>query len=300
MVDNFRGQPIFNFFAKLGILVMVAVLVAGGPSPAAAEMADVFDAQQLAAVGDGEDDSDPIEPLNRIIFGFNEIFLEFVLLPLTNVYDLLPSFVRSGVANVLGNLKAPITLANDILQGEAERALQTAGRFIINSTVGLGGLIDVAKMADIPKHNEDLGQTLATWGVGEGFYLVLPILGPSSPRDALGMLVEGHFDPFDLWWENIDREYLTYTRQGFKAIDTYHGVRDDLGEVKRASIDYYANIRSMYRQRRKAEIRNGKEMDLPPIPELALDFEDEIKAQPRAQSAAGDRPSPKGDQASAL
>ena len=198
---------------------MVAVLMAGGPSPAAAEPADMSDTQQLAAshtkyAGAEEDANDPIEPLNRFIFEFNEIFLQFVLRPLTDVYDLLPGVVRNAIGNVLGNLNSPLILANDILQGEAERALQTTGRFLINSTVGLAGIIDVAEMADIPEHDEDLGQTMATWGVGEGFYLVLPILGPSNPRDAVGRFVESFADPFDLWWNNIDREYITYTRQG--------------------------------------------------------------------------------------
>ena len=283
---------------------MVAVLVAGGPSPAAAETGEVLDAPQLAATDakdadDEEDANDPIEPVNRFIFEFNEIFLNFVLRPLTDVYDFLPSFVRNAIGNVLGNLNSPLILANDILQGEAERAVQTTGRFVINSTVGLAGLIDVAEMTGIPDHDEDLGQTLATWGVDEGFYLVLPILGPSNPRDALGRFAESLIDPFDLWWDNIDREYITYTRQGFTAIDIYYGFRDDLDEVKRTSIDYYAAIRSVYRQRREAEIKNGEEMELPPIPELALEFKDEMNSQPRVRDGVGDRPSPKGDQAAA-
>ena len=293
----------FRLFTKVGILVMVAMLMAGGPFPAAAEQADVFDTPQLAASdtkddGNEEDVNDPIEPVNRFIFEFNEIFLQFVLRPLTEVYDLLPGVVRNAIGNVLDNLNSPLILANDILQGEAERAVQTTGRFIINSTVGLAGIIDVAEMTGIPEHDEDLGQTLATWGVGEGFYLVIPILGPSNPRDAVGRFVESFVDPFDLWWDNIDREYITYTRQGFKAIDTYHEFRDDLDEVKRTSIDYYAAIRSMYRQRREAEIKNGEEIDLPPIPDLSLDLKDEMNAHPGVQGAAGDRPSPKGDQAS--
>ena len=304
MADNNGGRTIFRLFSKVGILVMVAMLMASGPFPAAAEQADVLEPPQLAAsdmkdAGDEEDANDPIEPVNRFIFGFNEIFLEFVLRPLTDVYDLLPTAVRNAIGNILGNLNSPLILANDILQGEGERAIQTVGRFIINSTAGLAGIIDVAEMAGIPEHDEDLGQTLATWGVGEGFYLVLPILGPSNPRDAVGKFVESLVDPFDLWWDNIDREYITYTRQGFKAIDTYHGFRDDLDEVKRTSIDYYAAIRSMYRQRREAEIRNGEEMDLPPIPDLSLNSKDGMNGRPRAQAAAGDRSSPNGDQASA-
>ena len=281
---------------------MVAVLIAGGP--VAAEPADELGIPQLAAAdakddGAEEDANDPIESVNRFIFEFNEIFLRFMLRPLTDVYDFLPGAVRNAIGNILVNLQSPLILANDILQGEVERAMQTTGRFIINSTVGLAGIVDVAEMSGIPEHDEDFGQTLATWGVGEGFYLVLPILGPSNPRDAVGKLVEGFVDPFDLWWDNIDREYISYTRQGFKAIDTYYGFRDDLDEVKRTSIDYYAAIRSMYRQRREAEIRNGEEMDLPPIPELSLDYQEEMNAEPRVQDGAGHRPSPKGDQASA-
>ncbi len=297
------ARTIFRLFAKIGILALFAMLLAGGPFPAAAEPADFLEFPQLAAsdtqdAGDEEGVNDPIEPVNRFIFGFNEGFLRYVLRPLTDVYDLLPGAVRNAVGNVLGNLSSPLILANDILQGEAERAMQTAGRFIINSTVGLAGIIDVAEMTGIPEHDEDLGQTMATWGMGEGFYLVLPILGPSNPRDAVGTFVESFVDPFDLWWANIDREYITYTRQGFKAIHTYYGFRNDLDEVRRTSIDYYAAIRSMYRQRRKSEIRNGEEMDLPPIPELSRDFKDEMNGQLPRHEDAGDRSSPKGDQAS--
>ncbi len=153
-------QTIFRLFTKVGILVMVAMLMAGGPFTAAAEPADVLDSPQLAAsdtkdADDEEDANDPIEPVNRFIFEFNEIFLQFVLRPLTDVYDFLPGAVRNVISNVLDNLNSPLILANDILQGEAERAMQTAGRFIINSTVGLAGFIDVAEMTGITEHDED-------------------------------------------------------------------------------------------------------------------------------------------------
>jgi len=228
---------------------------------------------------DGDDGAaevnDPLESMNRAVFEFNELFLRYFLRPLSTVYrDGLPDFVRNGISNTLDNLKFPVVLANDIMQLEAERAWHTTARFVVNSSIGLGGLIDMGNRVGLPAHSEDLGQTLAVWGVGEGFYLVVPLLGPSNPRDLIGKLADGYFDPINLWANNTGREYISYARTGMTAVDLYSKLMDELDGIKKNSVDFYATVRSLYRQKRKSEIANGKNVDLPPIPDLDMDMKD--------------------------
>lgn len=253
--------------------VVVAFAMAGG----AGSLARAQATQSSPAVADEADEvGDPLEPVNRFLFGFNEIFQMVILRPATGMYQhLIPPAVREAVGNVIDNLKTPVILANDILQGEADRAAQTVERFVINTTLGVGGVMDPATDMGVIRHNEDFGQTLAVWGVGEGFYLVLPFFGPSNPRDAVGkLLVDGYFDPLGLYLENTDRDAERYARMAVEGVDEYGGVMDELEQVKKTSVDYYAAIRSMYRQKRKSEISNGKEVDLPPIPDLGGGVED--------------------------
>jgi phospholipid-binding lipoprotein MlaA len=231
--------------------------------------------QVAQAAGDGLDDvNDPLESVNRVIFDFNEVFYQYIVRPIATIYkENLPDPVQRGVNNFLANLSSPVVFANDLLQGKPDKAMETFGRFLINSSVGFGGLRDAAAEIGIERQNEDFGQTLGYWGVGEGFYLVIPIFGPSNPRDAVGkFLVDGYFDPVNLWANNTDREYIIYSRAVVDGIDTYAGVMDELDEIKKTSIDYYAAIRSMYRQKRAALIRDGKPADLAPIPEMNYDL----------------------------
>lgn len=216
-----------------------------------------------------EDDGDPFEPVNRFIFGFNEIFLDWVLGPITELYtEFVPEPVREGIGNLLDNINAPVVLANDLLQAEGARALETTERFIINSVFGVVGIFDVADSWGIPKHEEDFGQTLGVWGVDEMFYVVLPLFGPSSPRDAVGrFLVDDYLDPIGLWLDNTDREKISLSLTGIGALDEYAGVQDKLDEVKETSIDYYAAIRSLYRQKRESDIRNGNAVVIPDLDE---------------------------------
>jgi len=178
--------------------------------------------------------------------------------------------VRQGISNFLYNLSSPVIFANDLLQGEFERALTTFGRAFINTTIGIFGFADVASELGVERHDEDFGQTLAVYGMGEGFYLVLPILGPSSPRDAIGKLViDSYLDPLGLWLDNTDRQNIEYTLAGAEGLDEYAGIVDELNQVKKTSVDYYAAVRSLYRQKRKTEINNGSILELPPIPDLS-------------------------------
>jgi phospholipid-binding lipoprotein MlaA len=219
-----------------------------------------------------EDSGDPLEPINRAIFAGNEFLQSLVLRPLSDFYALvLPEPARNGVRNVMDNLHTPVVLANDLLQGKPRRAGETAGRFLINSTVGIGGLFDAAKEMGVEGHNEDLGQTLAVWGIPDGSYLVLPILGPSNPRDAVGLFGDSYLDPATYWADNTDNEAALWGRRGLRAVDSYSRVAGDLRKLRETSIDYYAVVRSIYRQRRAAEIDDDVS-GATPLPEVRYDL----------------------------
>ena len=145
-------------------------------------------------------------------------------------------------------------------------------------------MADVVSEVDGEARDEDFGQTLGVWGMGEGFYLVLPIFGPSSPRDTIGkFLVDGYFDPFGLYVENTNRDAWEYSETAASGVDEFAGVVDELEQIEKTSVDYYAAIRSLYRQKRKSLISNGKALDLPPIPNLSYN----IVPEDFGQSVAG-------------
>ena len=211
--------------------------------------------------------NDPYEPTNRKIFEFNQSLDKSVARPVAVFYNhAVPEPVRDGVHNVLYNMDLPVTFANDVLQGEAARALQTFGRVTINTTLGVGGLIDVATHVGIPDHTEDFGQTLGTWGVGEGPYFVAPLLGPAPPRDLAGRVVDYGFDPFTYIRFDGYRT-LGYVRAGMGVLDLRARNVETLDDIERSSVDYYATQRSLYRQYRNSEIRNGKP-DTENLPDL--------------------------------
>ena len=225
------------------------------------------------------DVNDRLEPVNRVTFKFNEILHVLVLRPLAEIYKLiLPDQGRIVVRNFLKNLRSPVVLANDLLQGEADRAWTTTQRLAINTTLGIGGLLDVADKWGIKSHSEDLGQTLAVWGVPDGFYLVLPIFGPSNPRDAFGKFSTSYIDPISYWLDNTDRDDWSMARAIVGGVDEFAGVMNDLQKLKDASVDYYAALRSISRQKRNTEIRNGKLGDSP-IFDLKYDFDADLLFQ---------------------
>ncbi len=245
------------------------------------------------------DVNDPLETMNRGIFAFNEFFLQWVLGPISGVYkDFVPDPVRESVGNILHLVAAPIILGNDLLQAEWERAWITTQRTVVNATVGVAGTFDVAETFGLPRHSEDFGQTLAVWGIGEGFYLVIPFFGPSNPRDGIGKLVDGYVHPLTRWASNTDRDEINYGL--FSATDDheYSEIKDELDQIRKTSIDYYAAIRSMFRQKRAAEIRNGAEVDLPPIPDLGFDIDVDEIDKPSA-GAGGEPPAAKSGELSA-
>lgn len=196
---------------------------------------------------------DPIEGWNRAMFRFNDAAIEHVLRPAYSGYETVtPAFMRSGIKNFFHNLAFPVRFTNNLLQGRPKAAGVEMSRFILNTTAGLGGLFDVAKhhkpVVDV--EDEDLGQTLGVWGVGEGFYIVWPLLGPSTARDTAGMAGDYFLHP------------LTYVRPwelslGIKAAGTFNDldeVLDLYDDLKRAAIEPYSSVRDAYVQYRRAKL----------------------------------------------
>ena len=257
-------------------IAVAALLTMAAPGASADETAAPSNPTDNESVAQAQpaasDANDPLEPVNRAIFAFNEFIYALIIRPIADAYVLvIPQEARDGVKNALGNVRSPVVLANDLLQGEFTRAWQTTERMFINTTVGVGGVVDVAKMWGINGHDEDVGQTLAVWGVPEMFYLVLPILGPSNPRDAVGQFADGYLDPLSYWMSNTNREEITWGRTVLSGVDSYSRVMDDLKKLKETSIDYYAAVRSIARQKRETEIRNGAPL-VTPLPDIRYDF----------------------------
>jgi phospholipid-binding lipoprotein MlaA len=189
--------------------------------------------------------NDPLEPTNRVMFERNRVIDRNVLKPAAKAYvEIIPDGVRHGVHNVLANLKEPLVAVNHALQGNFDLAWTTLRRFAVNSTAGALGIFDVASGWDLPRREADFGQTFGVWGIDEGPYLMLPLLGPSNPRDAAGTLLTFLLDPLD---------YL-----GLAMLDRRSRHLADLDEIERNSLDYYATLRSLYRQRRAALVDQAK------------------------------------------
>jgi phospholipid-binding lipoprotein MlaA len=223
-------------------IAMAALLTAGCATPSDPEAA----AQ-----------NDPFEHTNRTVFDLNSRLDRAVAKPVAKFYNhAVPQFARTGIHNFLTNLDRPVTFGNDLLQGEGSRAAETFGRFTVNTTLGVGGLVDVATRLGIPEHNEDFGQTLGVYGVGEGPYLVLPFMGPNPPRDLTGDVVDIFIDPTTyIKFHGSDTWYAV--RSSVSVLDLRAGNIDTLEQIEHSSIDVYATMRNLYRQYRNAEIRNG-------------------------------------------
>lgn len=235
---------------RLAASIVAVALVAGCATPPPADDKEAF--------ADWEQTNDPLEPMNRAIFDFNLAIDKAVLKPVAQGYRwAMPQYGKDRVRDFLRNLRAPVVFVNDVLQGEPDRAMQTLMRFAFNTGFGIGGLIDVAEPGGIPYHDEDFGQTFAVWGIGEGPYLVLPILGPSNPRDGVGIATEWLVDPFNLYMDHIDRTWPVWTRAGVSGLEKRERLLDTLDEIERSSLDYYSALRSTYRQNRNAEVKNS-------------------------------------------
>ncbi len=209
----------------------------------------------------GASDYDPLEPVNRVLFGINEAIDMVVLRPVSFVYrTVVPRPLRLGIANMVANAYAPVTFANDLLQGDTKAAKTTLVRFMVNSTAGFAGLVDAAAAAGLQPRYEDFGQTLAVWGAGPGPYLVVPALGPTTVRDGAGRIVDIVFNPLTwILWEYPIIERATPTMA--VVVTTHESIMDELQAMRKTSPDFYASIRDIYLRKREADIANGTTPD---------------------------------------
>ncbi len=241
---------------RQNILRLGAVFLLGFMVTACASAPNANDPE---AVAEYKEINDPLEPFNRAMFELNRGLDTLLLRPAATFYrGITPPPIQDLVSNFLNNLKTPVILLNDLLQGEADRAMNTLSRFAINTTVGILGFGDPATEMGYPAHKEDFGQTLATWGVEDGPYLVLPILGPSNPRDAVGKVVDIITDPIWHYAQNTDKEYIPNQRFVADSINFRAQNMEAIDDLEKTSLDYYAAVRSLYRQVRDDEIKNGK------------------------------------------
>ncbi|MDB5405724.1 MAG: hypothetical protein JWL84_636 [Rhodospirillales bacterium] len=226
--------------------------------------------------------NDPLEPLNRDIFEFNRVFDKVLLKPVAQTYrTVFPERFRDSLRNVLDNLKQPVVFANDVLQGGFARAGTTAARFSLNSTFGLAGLFDVATDWGVPAQTGDFGQTLYTWGLPSGPYLVIPIIGPTNPRDGIGNAVDGYADPFRFLANQNGASRANLARFLADGVDLRSRHIEDLDDIEKNSIDYYAQIRSLTRQQRAKELGSAKAAS------AATPISTDLYADPAAAPAAG-------------
>jgi len=238
--------------SMLAVVLLVGACATGTPQD---------DSQWAASDSDSfsDDAGDPLETPNRFMFAFNEAMDTIIFHPAAATYRfILPNVVQDSVRNFTRNIKEPVVAANDLLQGKSASAGDTSLRFLINSTIGLAGLFDVATGMGYGYHKEDFGQTLGTWGAGEGAYLVLPVLGPSSIRDGVGLLVDQLFNPLTylVHFDVIEPE-VSLGISLAEGIDTRARNIETVEEIKRDAVDFYARVRSLYRQHRIDQINDG-------------------------------------------
>ncbi len=211
--------------------------------------------------GSADDDAqnDPIEPLNRGVFAFNMALDRAAIKPIAKAYRaVLPVFVRERVRAVIDNLQEPLVFANDVLQGRGEAAAISGRRFLVNTTVGLAGLFDRASEFGLAKQSGDFGQTLYAWGVGDGPYLVLPFFGPSNVRDAVGLSVDMVASPAGHVGSHETRREVGIAVGATDGIDLRSRNIESLDAIEASSLDFYAYLRSIWRQNRLATLRDAR------------------------------------------
>jgi phospholipid-binding lipoprotein MlaA len=197
---------------------------------------------------------DPIEGFNRAMFAFNEGLDTAVIKPVARGYDaVLPTPVRTGVTNFFGNIEDLMIGANNLLQGKVPDGITDLGRFLVNSTIGVLGLIDWASDMGLEKHNEDFGQTFGRWGVGNGAYVVLPLFGSRTVRDTVGLIVDTKTDPINRMRRIASRNSL----QALRIVNTRANLLPAEKVVEEAAIDKYSYMRDAYLQRRRSLIHDG-------------------------------------------
>jgi len=223
---------------------------------------------------------DPFESYNRSIFAFNEAADKYAIKPVAQGYDfIMPDFASKGVSNFFSNVDDIVVFVNQLLQFKLAEAAATSARFVFNTTFGLLGLIDFASDMDLPKHNEDFGQTLATWGVGSGPYIVMPLIGPLTIRDTAGLAVDWtYFDPI-FNRQTLQQSIVTLS---IKYIDIRAGLLKATNIIDETVPDKYAFVRDAYLSRREFLIYDGNPPDDFSEDELFDDeglFEDDLEAE---------------------
>lgn len=232
------------------------------------------------ALAEWEEINDPYEPFNRAMFDVNLALDRWIFRPAAEGYRwLLPDFLRDAIHNVLANAGEPVNFFNSLLQGDFDRAGTAFGRLAINTTIGVGGMFDIAGSEfDLQPIEEDFGQTMAVWGAeDDGGYLMLPVLGPSSVRDGMGRGVDIFLDPLTYVLANSsDGTWIGLSVALVSGVDQRERTIEILDEIERTSVDLYAAIRSLYRQRRVDLINNGEPgVDVNPFFSDSLEYLDD-------------------------
>jgi len=215
--------------------------------------------------GEATQPDDPLEPINRVVFNANIALDDAIIRPVAEAYRaVVPLFVRDRIRSVLDNLAEPRIFANDLLQGRADAAAITFARFTVNSLQGLGGLFDVATAQDLPRQTGDFGQTLYTWGVGDGPYLVLPLFGPSNGRDAIGLGVDLFTTPPAWLFPGHTGEIINFSVGIVGATDLRSRNIETLDEIKASALDYYTHLKSVSWQYREKQLHEASQVKQEP------------------------------------
>lgn len=249
-----------SFVKKL--LPCIATLLAISSVPCAANAAQhAINTPRYAA--DIQIENDPLEPFNRAMFDFNYTVDSYLLRPVAKGYRYItPEVVRTHVGNFTDNLYEPVNAVNALLQGDIQQGMTSFWRFVLNSTVGLAGLNDVATEAGLARRSEDFGQTLAVWGVDAGPYVVLPLLGPSNLRDTVGVVADFYTNP--IFYYAVDDTGTSLAISAGRGIVQRERYLEALDDIYASSLDPYVSFRSIYAQRRKAQIANRYGKQSPP------------------------------------
>jgi phospholipid-binding lipoprotein MlaA len=227
--------------------------------------------------------NDPLEPMNRAVFAVNDVLDQVVLRPVSYVYkEAIPDPIKDVVKNFLRWLKSPVTLANDLLQGNFSHAKVTTARFVINGA--MFGIVEAAEGLGLPYRQEDFGQTLGVYGASEGAYLVLPLLGPSNVRDTVGLVVDSFIDPFSYLDGRGLKKSLKIARPAIQPVNFRAENFDRIDDLRSDSLDFYARIRAIYRQQRGAAINNGVILIDGSTPDLSEEFGRQLPT-PEAEAA---------------
>jgi phospholipid-binding lipoprotein MlaA len=233
------------------------------------------------------DPRDPFERFNRSSFAFNDALDRAVLKPAAKTYKkVTPRFVRTGVSNALGNLGTVSTIVNDVLQGKIRQAGHDSGRFLLNSTLGLGGLFDPASAAGFENNDEDFGQTLGKWGVKPGPYLMLPFLGPTNVRDGLARIPDQYTYPVNY----LEDDSTRYIIRAVDLLDMRTGLLDLDAQLER-SYDRYAFVRNAWMQRREFLVKDGD------VDDQSAELEEGMEEDPVTDAAPESPPAPESNEA---